>query len=74
MIAPGLKFSVALFFRQFAAYAIQPLPVLSVCLSVLSVTLEFCSQTVVWNKTKLGLQVVLGPGHIVLDGHPAPLP
>ena len=43
-----------------------------VCLSVLSVTLVYCGQTVAWIKMKLGKQVGLGPGHIVLDGNPAP--
>ena len=47
---------------------------LSVCLSVLSVTLVHCGQTVGRIKMKLGMQVGLGPGHIVLDGDPAPLP
>jgi len=53
-------------------YAIRPLsrPVLS-CLSVLSVTLVYCGQTVGWIKMKLGTQVGLGPAHIVLDGDPA---
>jgi len=41
------------------------------CLSVLSVTLVYCRQMVVWIKSKLGVQVGLGPGHIVLDGDPA---
>jgi len=41
---------------------------------VLCVTLVYCGQTVRWIKTKLGMQVGLGPGHIVLDGDPAPLP
>jgi len=27
-----------------------------------------------WIKMKLGVQVGLGPGHIVSDGDPAPLP
>jgi len=36
-----------------------------VCLSVLSVTLVYCSQTVGLIKMKLGMQVGLGPGHIV---------
>ena len=31
-------------------------------------------QTVGWIKMKLGMQVGLGSGHIVLDGDPAPLP
>jgi len=47
-------------------------PCVSVCLSV---TLVYCGQTVGWIKMKLGMQVGLGPGHIVLDGEPAaPLP
>ena len=48
---------------------------LFVCLSVcpvLSVTLVYCGQTRVgWTKMKLGKQVGLGPGHIVLDGGPS---
>jgi len=45
------------------------------CLSVcLSVTLMYCGQTVRWIKMKLGVQVGLGSGHIVLDGDPAPSP
>ena len=43
-------------------------------LFVLSVTLVHCGQTIEWIKMKLGMQVGLGPGHIVLDGDPAPLP
>jgi len=50
---------------------------LSVCLSCLSVclsvTLVYCGQTVGLIKMKLGMQVGLCPGHIVLDGNPAPL-
>ena len=45
-----------------------------VCLFVLSVTLVYCGQTVGRTKMKLGMQVGLGPGHIVLDGDPAELP
>jgi len=49
---------------------------LSVCLSVcpvlscpdLSVTLVYCGQTAGWIKMKLGVEVDLGPDHIVLDG------
>ena len=44
------------------------LSVLSGCLSCLSVTFVHCGQTVGWIKTKLGMQVGLGPGHIVSDG------
>ena len=40
----------------------------------MSVTLVYCDQTVGWIKMKLGMQVGLGPGHIVLDGDPPPLP
>jgi len=65
-----------LFVKRFA-YAIGPLsvcPVLS-CLSVcLSATLMYCGQTVGRINIKLGTQVCRGPGHIVLDGDPAPLP
>jgi len=43
-------------------------------LSVMSVTLVYCGQTVGWIKMKLGIQVGLGPGHTVLDGDPAPSP
>ena len=41
---------------------------------VLPVTLVYCGQTVGWIKIKLGIHVGLGPGHIVLDGDPAPSP
>jgi len=39
----------------------------------LSVTLVYCGQTVEWIKMPLGTEVGLGPGHILLDGDPAPL-
>jgi len=43
------------------------------CLPVcLSVTLVYCGQRVGWIKMKLGLEVGLGPGHIVLDENSAP--
>ena len=48
---------------------------LSVCLSVcpvLSVTLVYCGQTVRRITMKLDMQVGLCPGHIALDGDPAP--
>jgi len=51
-------------------YAIEPF---SVCLSVcLSVTLVYCGQTVWWIKMPYGTEVGLVPGHIILDGDPAP--
>jgi len=34
--------------------------------------LEYCGQTVGWIKMLLGTEVGLRPGHIVLDGDPAP--
>jgi len=40
----------------------------------LSVTLVYSGQTVGWIKMKLGMQLGLGPGHIVLDVDPPPLP
>jgi len=49
-------------------YAIGPLSCLSVCLSV---TFIHCGQTVGRIKIKLGTQVGLVHGHIVLDGDPA---
>jgi len=45
------------------------------CLSVcLSMTLVYCGQTVGWIKMKVGTEVGLGPGHIVLDGDAATPP
>jgi len=40
----------------------------------MSVTLVYCGQVVRWIKMNLGVQVGLGPGHIVLDGPQLPLP
>jgi len=34
----------------------------------------YCGQTAEWTKMALGMEVDLGPGHIVLDGDPAPSP
>ena len=34
----------------------------------------YCGQMAEWLKMPLGMEVDLGPGHIVLDGDPAPLP
>jgi len=48
-------------------------PVCPSC-SVLSVTLVYCGQTVGWIKMPLGMDVGLGPCHIVLDGDPDPQP
>jgi len=45
----------------------------TVVCTVLSVTLVCCGQTVVWIRMPVGVEVGLGPGHIVLDV-PAPPP
>ena len=42
------------------------------CLSILSVTLVYNGPTIGCIKMPLGADVGLGPGHIVLDGDPAP--
>ena len=64
------------FVKRFAlCYHTIVCPVLSVCLSVsLSEMFVHCGQTVGWIKMTLGMEMGLGPGHIVLGGDPAPLP
>ena len=47
------------------------LSVCPVCLSALSVTLVYCGQTIGLIKMKLGKQVGLSPGHIMLHGDSA---
>ena len=44
-----------------------------VCLSVLSVTLVYCGQTVGRIKMKLGMRVGLGPGHLGLGARWGPM-
>jgi len=57
------------FVKRFAlCYRFVVSPVVSVCQSV---TFVHCGQTVGRIKMKLGMQVGLGPGHIVLGGDPA---
>ena len=54
--------------KRFALYYRTVVCLMSVCLSV---TFVICGQTVGRIKMKLGTQIGLGPGHIVLDGdHP----
>ena len=69
---------VVLGFRFWAPICKTVRPMLSDrCLSCpvcLSVTLVYCGQMVWRIKTKLGMQVGLGPGHTVLDGDPPPPP
>ena len=62
----------ATFVKRFAL-CYRSVVCLSVC-PVLSVTLVYCAQTVGRIKMKLGTQVGLVPGHIVLGGDPAPPP
>ena len=62
------------FVKRFAlCYRTVVLSLLAVRPVYLSVTLVYCGQTVGWIKMKLGMEVVHGPGDIVLDGDPAPL-
>ena len=62
------------FVKRFAlCYRSVVCPVLSAC-PVLSVTFVHCGQTVGRIKMKLGVQVGLGAGHIVLHGDRAPPP
>ena len=65
------SFWVRVYERFAQCYRTVVCPVMS-CLSVCNVGVLW--QTVGWIKVKLGLQVGLSPGHIVLDGDPAPLP
>jgi len=44
----------------------------TVVLSFVSETLMYCGQTVGWIKVKLGTQVSIGLGYIVLDGEQLP--
>ena len=46
----------------------------TIVLSILSVMLVYCGQTLGRIKMKLGIQVGLGLGHIVLDGNQTPPP
>jgi len=46
----------------------------TILLSILSVTLVYCGQTVGWIRMPLGTEVGLDPGDIVLDGDPTQLP
>ena len=73
----GLRLYVASSFWATVCKTVRPMlsarcPVLS-C-PVLSVTFVHCGQTVGRIKMKLGAQVGLGSGHIVLGGDPAPPP
>ena len=77
-LARNLDKCLPIFGRPFVkrfALCYRTVVCLSVCpvLSVLSVALVYCGQTVVWIKMPLGMEVsCLGPGHIVLDGDRGP--
>jgi len=60
------------FVKRFALYYRTVVCLACPVCPVLSVTLVYCGQTVGRIKMKLGMQVGLGPGHIVLDQDPAP--
>jgi len=68
--------SVAIIFGQpfVKRFALCYRTVVCPVLSVLSVTLVYCAQTVGQMQIKLGMQLGLGPGHIVLNGDPGPPP
>jgi len=51
----------------------HPLPPTRGALADPSFQPMYCGQTDAWIKMPLGMEVGLGPGHIVLDGDPAPL-
>jgi len=48
--------------------------ILTLTLTLTLTLLVYCGQTVRWIKMPIRMEVGLGPGHIVLDGDPAPLP
>ena len=63
----------ALSYRTVVCLSCPVLPVLSCPVRpVLSVTLVYCGQTDGWIKMPLGMEIGLGPRHIVLDGDPTP--
>ena len=60
------------FVNRFVCKSVRPMLYQTVvCPVCLPVTLTYCGQTVGWIKMPLGVEVGLGPGHIVLDGEPA---
>ena len=72
MLTLCLSMNVFLYSFYWATVCKTVHPMLSVrclfVLSCLSVMLVYCGQMVVLIKTKLGMEVGLGPGYIVLDG------
>ena len=69
----SILFPILLFGRPFVKwfalyYRSVVLSAYTVCLSV---TLVYCGQVVERIKMKLGMQLGLGPGHILLDGDPS---
>ena len=71
----GYKFTANSVLKDFwATVASSGSPYATGPLSCLSATLVYCDQTVGWMTMPLATEVDLGPGDIVLDGDPAPLP
>ena len=71
-----MKFEHVVFVRPFVkrfALCYRTVALQSVCLDV-TLVYVYCGQTVGWTNMKLGTEVGLGPGHIVLDGDPAAPP
>ena len=59
------------------SFSVRPMPMdrclsCPVCPVCLSVTLVYCGQRVGWIKMKLGTEVGLGPGNILLHSDPVP--
>ena len=65
--------NLSLVFWATVCKTVRPM-LLDRCLSCLSVTLVYCGQMVGWIKMPLGMEIGLGPGHIVLHGDPASPP
>jgi len=70
VLALSLKEGCVLYIMNTFWTTVLCLPVLS----ILSMTLVYCVQTVGRIKMKLGTQIGLCPGHIALDGNPVPPP
>jgi len=72
MLHGNITFSLPLVYHTIFGRPFLKRSVCPVCPVCLSVTFVHCGQTVGRIKMKLGTQVGLGPGHIVLDGDSAP--
>jgi len=68
MVNGGYMYSYSMCFFYCATVCKTVRPMLYRPLSVLSVTLVYCGQTVGWIKMALGMEVGLSPGDFLLDG------